>query len=59
MWDGEGRTASSTAPNSSNLVRRAVSSVCHARPLCQLSAGEVNVRKGGRVVRGQEVELTQ
>lgn len=26
-------TASSTWPNSSNLVRRAVSSVCHARPL--------------------------
>ena len=26
-------TASSTAPNSSNLVRRVFSSVCHARPL--------------------------
>jgi hypothetical protein len=27
------RTASSTRPNSSNLVRKVVSSVCHARPL--------------------------
>lgn len=31
--DGRKFTASSTAPNSSNFARRAVSSVCHARPL--------------------------
>lgn len=31
-------TASSTCPNSSNLVRRALSSVCHARPLRWVSA---------------------
>ena len=33
-FGGRERTASSTVPNSSNLARRALSSVCHARPLC-------------------------
>jgi hypothetical protein len=38
-------TASSTAPNSSNLVRRAFSSVCHARPLGGILASALLLRR--------------
>ena len=58
---GRGRTASSTAPNSSNLVRRACSSVCHARPLYELSVvssmrdREVDLRRNAGVEWGENL----